>query len=354
MQESKLKTALNVIIFALIGAAILYFMWQSQGKAYAEECTLNGVAPEDCSLLDKLVSDYRNAKIFWLIVISICFVGSQFLRAVRWKLLLRPMGYQISTFNAFATLMVGYFANLGVPRIGEFVRAGLIGKYEKVPVEKAFATIVVERIIDVIMLGIMVGLGLLLHYDVLWGYIEENTAMTSTSLFIGAAGLLVVGLIGLYVLNKIRSMDASGLPKIAQKIKGLIDGFTEGLMEVRKLPQVGLFIAQSVGIWVLYYLMHYLCFFAFEPTSHLTASQGILVFDFGALGVVFPSPGGMGSYHFMIKEALEIFGVSSVDGFSFAMISFFTLTIFCTIIIGLISLLLLPIINGRSQMSATR
>ena len=207
------------------------------------------------------------------------------------------------------------------------------------------------RIIDVILLAIMLGLGLLLHFDVLWGYIADNTGLTSTTLFAGVGVLIVVGLIGLYVLAKIRTMDASGLPVIAQKIKGLIDGFTEGLLEVRKLPQVGLFVAQSIGIWLLYYLMHYLCFFAFEPTSHLTASQGVLVFDFGSLGVVFPSPGGMGSYHFMIKEALEIFGVSSVDGFSFAMISFFTLTIFCTIVFGLISLLLLPIINGRSQMS---
>ena len=354
MQESKLKTALNVIIFAVIGAAILYFMWQSQGRAYTEECALKDIPAEDCSLLDKLVSDYRNAKIIWLVIISICFIASLYLRAIRWKLLLKPMGYQISSFNSFATLMVGYFANLGVPRIGEFVRAGLIGKYEKVPVEKAFATIVVERIIDVIMLGFMVGLGLLLHYDVLWGYIETHAGLSSTTIIIGGVSLVVVGLVGLYILNKIRSMDASGLPKIAQKIKGLIDGFTEGLMEVRNLPNVGLFIAQSIGIWILYYLMHYLCFFAFEPTSHLTASQGVLVFDFGALGVVFPSPGGMGSYHFMIKEALELFGVNSVDGFSFAMISFFTLTIFCTIIIGLISLLLLPIVNGRSQMSESR
>jgi len=351
VQESKLKTAIQVIIFAVLGAAILYFMWQGQGAAYAEECALQEIPSEDCSLFDKLVSDYKTANLFWLIIISVCFVASQILRAVRWKLLLQPMGYQVSSFNAIATLMVGYFANLGVPRIGEFVRAGLISKYEEVPVEKAFATIVVERIIDVIMLAIMIGLGLLLHYDVLWGYIEENTSISSSNLLIGFIGLVLLGLFGLYILYKIRSMDVSGLPKIAQKIKGMIDGFVDGLLEIRKLPRAGLFVAQSIGIWVLYYLMHYLCFFAFKPTSHLSPSEGLLVFDFGALGVVFPSPGGMGSYHFMIMEALEVFGVNSVDGFSFAMISFFTLTIFCTIAIGLICLILLPIVNGRRQMS---
>ena len=144
MQESKLKTFIQVLVFTIIGSAILYFMWQSQGVAYADQCALEGVPSDDCSLFDKLVSDYANANIYWLIIISICFTISQLFRSVRWKLMLKPLGYEISHFNSFATLMVGYFANLGVPRIGEFVRAGMISKYENVPVEKAFATIVVE------------------------------------------------------------------------------------------------------------------------------------------------------------------------------------------------------------------
>lgn len=350
MNKTHLKTGIQVVLFAVIGALILYFMWQGQGRAYAEECQLSGISDQDCSLLDKLVSDYRNSKFSWLLVISVCFIVSQLLRAIRWKLLLRPMGYEISSFNAIATLLVGYFANLGAPRIGEFVRAGLLSRYEKIPVEKVFASIVVERIIDVILLAIMLGLGLILHYDVLWGYLEENLGWTSQTILIGTIVLGLTGILGILGMMKIRSLDSSRLPSLLQKVKGLIDSFIDGLLEVRRLPQVGLFIAQSIGIWVCYYLMHYLCFFAFEPTSHLSAADGLMVFDFGSLGVVFPSPGGMGSYHFMIKEALEILGVNSVDGFSFAMISFFTLTIFCTILLGMISLILLPIVNGRSQL----
>ena len=98
----------------------------------------------------------------------------------------------------------------------------------------------------------------------------------------------------------------------------------------------------------MYFLMHYLAFYSFEPTSGLGPIDAILVFDFGSLGIVFPSPGGMGSYHFMIIESLKIFDIDPVDGFSFAMITFFTLTIFCTIIIGLLSLILLPIVNRKN------
>ena len=350
MQESKLKTFLQVIFFAIIGAAILYFMWQSQGSAYAEDCTLRGVPPEDCSLLEKLVSDYRNANLFWLIVISTCFTLSQIFRAVRWKLMLKPMGYEVSHFNSFATLMVGYFANLGVPRIGEFVRAGMISKYEGVAVEKAFATIVVERIVDVIMLLICLTLGLIFHYEKLWGYVSEHLSLSTNALLIGVGSLSIIGIVGIFVLKKILSLDDDKLHPIAQKIKGLIEGFLDGLLSIKDIPQVGMFIFYSIGIWVMYYLMHYLAFFSFEPTAHLSALDGLLVFDFGTLGIVFPSPGGMGSYHFMIKEALLLFDVNAVDGFSFAMISFFTLTIFCTILLGLICLILLPIINQNKKL----
>ncbi len=322
-------------------------MWQSQGAAYAEDCALRGVAADNCSLFDKLVNDYANANIFWLVIISICFTISQLFRSARWKLMLSPMGYDISHLNSFATLMVGYFANLGVPRIGEFVRAGVISKYENVPVEKAFATIVVERIVDVIMLLIALVLGLIFHYDKLWGYISANLSLSTNALLIGMTILVVVGIVGLMILKKILSLDDNQLHPVAKKIKGLIEGFVDGLLSIKDIPQVGMFIFYSIGIWVMYYLMHYLAFFSFEPTAHLGPLDGLLVFDFGTLGIVFPSPGGMGSYHFMIKEALLLFDVNAVDGFSFAMISFFTLTIFCTILIGLVCLILLPIINQK-------
>ena len=351
MQESKLKTFIQVLVFTIIGSAILYFMWQSQGVAYADQCALEGVPSDDCSLFDKLVSDYANANIYWLIIISICFTISQLFRSIRWKLMLKPMGYEISHFNSFATLMVGYFANLGVPRIGEFVRAGMISKYENVPVEKAFATIVVERIVDVIMLLIAIVLGLVFHYEKLWGYISEHLSLSTNSLLIGIAILIGAGLVGLFLLKRILSLDNDKLHPIAKKIKGLIEGFLDGLLSIKDIPQVGMFIFYSIGIWVMYYLMHYLAFFSFEPTSHLGPLDGLLVFDFGSLGVVFPSPGGMGSYHFMIKEALLLFDINTVDGFSFAMISFFTLTIFCTILIGLASLILLPIINQKKTIN---
>lgn len=320
-------------------------MWQTLGTQYSEQCALTNIPPEECSLTTKLIDDYRGADMFWLVTISICFLLSQVLRSARWVILLKPLGYQISQFNSFATLMVGYFANLAAPRLGEFVRAGLINRYEKIPVEKAFATIVIGRVVDLIMFAIMIILGLIFHYDELWGYITTNIRYSTTSLTIFLAIMAIIGVASLFVLSKLLKMNPDRLPTFAAKIQGIGKSFVQAIKDVRGLPNKFLFIAYSIGIWLMYYLMHYLAFFSFEPVSHLSPANGLLVFDLGTLGILFPSQGGLGSYHFMIVEALKIFDVDPLDGMSFAMITFFTLTIFCTVLIGLISLILLPIVN---------
>ena len=98
---------------------------------------------------------------------------------------------------------------------------------------------------------------------------------------------------------------------------------------------------------MIHYLMTYWMFFSFEPTAHLTAIDGLIAFDFGALGIVFPSPGGMGTYHAMVVESLKISGVGATEAFSFAMIIFFTINVFCNIFFGILGLVLLPILNNQ-------
>ena len=135
--------------------------------------------------------------------------------------------------------------------------------------------------------------------------------------------------------------------KVAQFIKEKSKGFLDGLQTVIKTDHQIRFWFYSIGIWILYFLMTYLCFFAFEPTSHLGLRAGLVTFVFGTLGIVFPSPGGLGSYHFMVSQALILFGINSTEAFSFAFIIFFTVVVFCNVFFGLISLLLLPILNTQ-------
>ncbi|MGB3546032.1 MAG: lysylphosphatidylglycerol synthase domain-containing protein, partial [Saprospiraceae bacterium] len=142
--------------------------------------------------------------------------------------------------------------------------------------------------------------------------------------------------------------------RFGAKVEQLLIGFAEGLRTVARLRRPGLFVLHSINIWLMYFLMTYLCFFSFQPTADLSAEAGLVTFVFGGWGIVIPSPGGMGTYHFLVGSALGLYGVSGENGFSFANIAFFTIQLGCNVTIGLLALLLLPLINrGKDKVEVT-
>lgn len=322
---------------------MLYFLWQMQSAAYAEYCAQNNIALAECSLSQKLISDYQGAKYSWLLIVCVVFMMSNILRSLQWKQLVDTMGHDVRLSTTFYTLMIGYFANMIPPRVGEFIKAGLFSKYENVPYEKVFGTIALTRLVDLVCLSFLMALGFLLYTDDMMSYVGANVTFNSTRVAI-VFGVLILGLIGSYKtyahMKKVESQNA-----IFLKFRKIVDGFVEGIDSLRKVEKKGLFILYSGGIWFLYLLMHYLAFFAYEPTEHLTFMDSILAFDFGALGMVIPSPGGMGSYHALLGEALQILGIDSISAFSFAMITFFTINVFCNVGFGILGLILLPLLN---------
>lgn len=320
-------------------------MWRSQSASYLEQCMQDGIAADNCSLFDRILADFKSVNWVWIFIVLFIYMVSNFFRAWRWQQLLDPLGYKPGFLNCMGTLMLGYFANLGVPRSGEFIRAGALSRYEEIPIEQSFATIVIGRIVDVVMLLVIIGLAFLLSYDIFVEYFEQNFNIPASKIFIGLGVLVALGIIGLLILRYIFSMPDEGQGKFFVKIKSMMKNFVEGLKSITKVENKKLFWLYSFGIWICYYLMTYLCFFAFEPTLHLSPIAGLIVFVFGTLGIVFPSPGGMGSYHFLVTQSLIILGLSSIDSFSFAMILYFSIQLFGNILFGLISLVALPIIN---------
>jgi uncharacterized protein (TIRG00374 family) len=342
-----LKDLVQLIIFTSVGAFILHLLWSSQTASYAEECAIRGIPSSQCNLLDKLIDDYKSCSPFWILTVSIVYMMSNVFRALRWQQMLVPLGIQTHFYNAFFTTMVGYFVNLGVPRSGEVARGALMSKYEKKPFEKIFGTIILDRTIDVFSLLIMLGLGFIFCFENLWSYINEKAPDLVASLPYYFAAIIALGIIGLVLLFFFLRHTSDTSNKFLSKVNSVVTGLLDGVKSIQKVQNIPLFMIYSIGIWLCYYLMNYLMFFAYPPTAHLGPSDGLLVFNFGALGMVFPSPGGMGTYHAMIMEALEVTGINSLNGFSFAMILFFTINMFCNILFGLMGLILLPIFNRK-------
>lgn len=341
-----IANTLKFLLFLSIGGGILYLVYQKQESSYQAQCALDGIPAESCSLLLKVLEDFARADWFWIVIVLLAFIISNFSRAARWNMLLRPLGYQPTFRNAFWTIMLGYFANLGLPRMGEVVRAGAMARYERIPVEKVMGTVVVDRIADAISLLILIGLAFLLEFDRLWSALAANMSPESSgsswwlmALIMGLGGSCAV----LFWIFRDRLRNYA----IVDKLLSILSGFLEGIKTVRSLKNPWMFVFHSVVIWLMYFLMTYLCFFAFAPTAHLTASAGLLVFIFGAFGIVIPSPGGMGTYHFLVMEALAIYDISRIEAFSFANICFFSIQIFCNILLGIVAILLLPQLNRR-------
>lgn len=346
--KTHLTKALKISLFFAVGIIILYLVYQRQELAFQADCALKGTPADQCSLLNKIISDISNANYFWVIITMILFLITNIFRALRWKMMLEAIGYQPCVINLFGTIMINYLANLGIPRSGEVIRAGLISQYEDIPVEKALGTIFTDRIFDVIMLALVIGLAILIGGSDFLAYLDQNINLgqkfgalmqNTKAVFIL---FLLSGLIVWFVWSNRTKINNS---KIGIKLRNLIKGFSDGVQSVRHVSSIPMFIFYTVGIWVLYYFMMYFAFFTFAPTAHLGPIAGLVVFVFGSLGILIPTPGGMGSYHYLVGEALSMYGVSGVDAFSFANIVFFSIQLFVNILFGIISLIVLPVIN---------
>ena len=362
---------LKFLLFLGVGIGILYFVYQNQEASYQKECAFK--LEYDCegkcahgSLLSKLMSDFASTNIFWLLMVCIAFMISNFSRSFRWILLIRQLDggkYNPKWYNAFFTTMIGYFVNLAIPRAGEIARPATLSRYEKLPLDKLIGTIVTDRIMDVLMLLLVVSLTLVFQFQNIVNFLEGKTAeppkcnislpltQVENSLPIGMILIVLIGLgfliLGLLILFRKRLMKLS----IYQKLESVFLNFAEGFKTVFSLRKKDLllFTFHTLVIWFMYFLMTYFCFFAFEPTDNLGLTAALLVFVFGSFGVLVPSPGGMGTHQIATTAALVIWGINKADAFSFANILFFTTNLFCIVIFGILSYIMLPILNSKKQ-----
>jgi len=340
--------AAKIGVFFGVGFVLLYLVYINQDAAYQSECAIKGISPDKCSLISKLLEDMSHAHVLWVIIPMILFMLTNVLRALRWNMMLKALGYEPRFQNLFGTIMVNYLANLGVPRSGEVIRAGLLSKYEDIPMEKVLGTIFTDRIFDVIMLVITMGLALLIGGHDFINYLDTHISLGDKIRIVTQNPILSWGLIFIAVISFLyfwQRRERIKSSKFGEKIYSIFSGFSSGVQSVKNVSSLGLFLFYTVSIWVLYFFMLYLAFFAFDPTAHLGPRKGLIVFVFGSLGILIPTPGGMGSYHFLVGEALGMYGISGTDAFAFANIVFFSIQIFVNILFGSLSMLYLALKN---------
>ncbi len=345
MYRTYLIQFLKFLFFLSIGLGILYLVYRSQNTAFQADCATKGTPVEQCSLARKVINDFKGVHYGWILMVLVAFTISNLSRALRLNMLLHSLGARPRLINTFLTTVLGYFSSLAIPRLGEVVRAATLAQYEKIPVEKVMGAVVVDRVMDVLCILIVTVLALVLEAGPIWDFFDQQVRLEERLGGVGNLALWAALLGGglallLYLLRKPLRRSA-----VFQRIWRMALGFWQGINTVRQLKNPGLFLLLTANIWVMFFLMTVLCFWAFDPTAHLGWRAALTVFVFGSWGVVVPSPAGMGTFHFMAQQALGIYGVGGDDGFSWANISFFSVNIGSNMLIGLSSLILLPIIN---------
>jgi uncharacterized protein (TIRG00374 family) len=292
----------------------------------------------------------RNAN-YWLIVpVFLILSSSHLVRALRWRVLMRPMGYAPSLPNTFFAVMIGYLANLAVPRLGEVLKCTILARYEKVPAEKLVGTIVAERAVDVISLVIVFILAMVSQYDVVGEFgsqllktVFENKAGHFSLARIGIAVAIIAGII---LAIKIWFNQFAHLP-IVILFKKILKGIWEGLSSIKNLQQKKLFIFYTVLIWLLYIGGTWVGFTATQGTGHLGLQTALSALAFASVGMII-TPGGIGAYALLLAKVLEMNNVPIAIGVANGTLQWFAQFII-VLIVGLISLSLLPLYNKHTK-----
>ncbi|MFT4802075.1 MAG: hypothetical protein ACI93N_001850 [Flavobacteriaceae bacterium] len=316
--NKSLITFLKIAIPLGLGVFLIYYSYSKFSPQQLEE-----------------ISAYFKKADYTFVILSVVFsLLSHISRAYRWSFMLEPLGYKPKLLNNFMAVYVAYIMNIFIPKSGEVSRAVIINKYENVPFDKAFGTIISERVVDVLFLFGFTAIALLLQFDKLSEFLLNILPINTIYNIIAVLSVLLV----LFLLV----LKFSKLP-IIKKILQFFSGLKEGVLSILKMKKKGSFIFHSFLIWGLYLLSFYIATFALNETSNIAFSTLIITFVVGSFSFAFTNS-GFGSYPFFVAGILAIFSIPETVGTAFGWIVW-TSNIASIVFFGGLSLLILPFYN---------
>lgn len=266
----------------------------------------------------------------WVYFTMVLSLFGYVFRAYRWQLQLKPLGYEPSVFRMFLALMTGYMTNLFVPRLGEITRCGVLFKSDKVPLSTGLGTVITERIVDLIALAVILSLTFLLQSDQLLAFIAQTVDLSVDWRLLGGI-LILVFAVGLWVF--VRFIYPS-----QTKVGAFSRDLVNGLLSLRNV-HLGKFLLSTLGIWIIYFLMSYLVFFAVPETSELSWLAGLSVLSAGVIAFVLPVQSGFGTFHALVAAMLALYGVDSTSGVFFASL-LHTSQLLAALVFGLVAVVI--------------
>ena len=337
MNNSFVSKILKYLLSVLLTIIIIYFLFKHQDPA-------------------ALLNELKKVDFNWIILSMIFGALAYVSRGLRWKIMLEAIDYKTSNINNIAAVSIGYFTNLFVPRAGEITRCTALNQKEKIPLNKLFGTIIVERLIDFVVLIFLLLFTLISQQKIINDFylaiINQNSETNSQNqILLVFVSLIVLILFIILCKKQIKKLS------FYNKIKQFMEGLKEGFKSVGNIKNKTHFWIHTFIIWLMYFLMTYVCFFSMSETNNLSLIDAVFILVLGGIGMVIPTPGGIGSYHAIVMIGLAVLGVGYIS-FGSESTSANPALIFPTIVhiaqtlvailMGVISLLILFIFNNKT------
>lgn len=316
--KQKIGKWLSILLPILLGLVLVIY-------------TYNKFTPEQ---LVEIKLQFKTADYFYIYISLLISAVALWSRGYRWKFTLEHLGYQPKISTNVMAVCIGYFVNMSIPRSGEVSRALLLKKYEDVPFDKAFGTIIAERVVDTFFLLSFIALAFFLEFDVLKTFVLDKIPFQKLMLLLGVGAFLFISVILLFRYSKHRIILL-----IKQKISGLVEGVTS----IWQMEKKWAFLFHSLLIWASYFFMFYITIFALPETSNLNLNTVVISFIVGGLAITLTNS-GFGAYPFLMAEILLLYNVPETAGTAFGWLVWTSQTLM-VVILGTLSFLLLPVFN---------
>lgn len=332
--NKKLRVYIQYFFFIALAAL---FVWLSLRHIDAEKWRL-------------LKSAIARARLWIFFPVMLLLLVSHWLRAIRWKMLIVPLGFAPRLHNSFFAVMIGYLVNLGAPRLGEIIKCTVLARYEKIPADKLIGTIVAERAFDLLSLILVFILAVLMEFETIGAFAMNSIRplyTTSAGQFSYLRLFIIVSIV-LLLLFLVRVLLTRFLHvQFVQKLKVVLQGIWHGLTSIRYVQHKFRFMLVSLGIWALYLLSTWLSFQVLTETSALGIGTALAVLAMGSIGMIL-APGGIGAYPLLIQQTLLLYGIAEIPfGQAIGWLSWIAQFVIF-IIFGALSFVLLPLFNKKN------
>jgi glycosyltransferase 2 family protein len=333
------KIIINVFQYAFFLGLGIFLIWY----------TTRHLSPEEISLMK---DSLKNAHYLLVLPTMLLLLAAHYSRALRWKILMEPLGFQPSATNTFIAVMLSYFFNLLVPRLGEVMKCTILARYEKTPVDKLIGTMVAERAFDMICLLLIIVITVFLQINLVGDFLSfelRKFFVTKSGNFQTGKILAVIGILAAiiilfrFILHKYQHIV------IIDKIRGIIRGIWEGLTSVKLVKRKTAFFLHTIFIWAMYLMSIRVGFYAMDAVSTLGIRPSFTILSFGSLAGII-TQGGIGAYQLAVQKTLLLYDINEVDGLAFGWLLWLAQTLM-VLGVGFLCLVILPLVNRKKNES---